>query len=116
MCIRDSLFSRSGIATVLAAKGASLLIRLNMGNVGPVSYTHLDVYKRQALYRPHVPAHIKEEDFCSEADSCDHGCRHCGNIFGYFRIRMEVRIWLWISIRILRIKRETCLLYTSRCV
>lgn len=33
-CIFVDLFSRSGIATVLAAKGASLLIRLNMGNVG----------------------------------------------------------------------------------
>lgn len=33
-CIFVDLFSRSGIATVLAAKGASLLISLNMGNVG----------------------------------------------------------------------------------
>ena len=33
-CIFVDLFSRSGIATVLAAKGVGLLISLNMGNVG----------------------------------------------------------------------------------
>ena len=25
----------------------------------PVSYTHLDVYKRQILYRPYIPSHAR---------------------------------------------------------
>ena len=47
MCIRDSL----DILAVLVEGGGADAVQLAPGQQGlePVSYTHLDVYKRQAL-------------------------------------------------------------------
>ena len=60
----------------------------------PVSYTHLDVYKRQA--------HEKAIEYAANS----------GAIISF---DPNVRLALWDDIDLLR-KRINCLLYTSRCV
>ena len=54
MCIRDS--ASSNPRNQLAQRGHNKQGRHNLRQVGlsyvPVSYTHLDVYKRQALLMP----------------------------------------------------------------
>ena len=38
-----------------------LCCRVRVGRYTPVSYTHLDVYKRQAIVRPRVSLQIRQE-------------------------------------------------------
>ena len=54
MCIRDSYSLASTIAVqasaVLERRYRCILDSNEVAYLAPVSYTHLDVYKRQALY------------------------------------------------------------------
>ena len=77
---------------------------------GPVSYTHLDVYKRQAV------ASVRQKGYGvvlpdqSEITLEEPEMIHQGNKFGV-KIRSVAP-----SIHMIRANIETCLLYTSRCV
>ena len=78
-------------------------------SIGPVSYTHLDVYKRQVPVHPVLPTRA------AEAPQAAHACRLHGWRFpggrhtGAGTAGALCRWW---------IARDTggCLLYTSRCV
>ena len=49
MCIRDSLYTRQCSLGVTALQLSIAAGTIANGGVNPVSYTHLDVYKRQVL-------------------------------------------------------------------
>ena len=75
----------------------------------PVSYTHLDVYKRQVLSQIRTLVSVlpsnNEEDL-SEVDCTDDLNRMCAGIEGYTGDTAAA----------LQMISDNCLLYTSRCV
>ena len=53
------------VAKILAEEmGGTLEARLNEASSGPVSYTHLDVYKRQFLRCPPAAMNLIMRDLC----------------------------------------------------
>ena len=97
MCIRDRLSAgshldqgsdggppnpRSLLANAAGQRGADqrrgslrrqprgLLLRRECGHAGPVSYTHLDVYKRQGFHRALRGYPGNSDSWCPKTDSC----------------------------------------------
>ena len=79
MCIRDSTIS--------------VYMRAHISTKEPVSYTHLDVYKRQRQHLVRVPEVVGEIPLPPAPGQADHG------------------VDLALAQRVV-----DCLLYTSRCV
>ena len=92
-------------------------LRSNLVGILPVSYTHLDVYKRQDRYHPHelpvVGAGVAETVHQIRIIRADPK-------FRIIRIRSQNMTfplsWSDISPTGIAIRPRVCLLYTSRCV
>ena len=97
--------------------------------VGPVSYTHLDVYKRQAHHRLEE---LNGYDASARAGKLLHGLgfpaethpKPVSDFSGGWRVRLNVARALMTPSDLLLLDEPTnhldldavCLLYTSRCV
>ena len=78
------------------------------GGAGPVSYTHLDVYKRQA---PCWRATRRTASASSAGPRCSAGVLTRSRVLAIAAAMIKARC---VTLRLARCRR--CLLYTSRCV
>ena len=126
MCIRDSVYGT--VMENLEGRGPCYL-RTEGISPQPVSYTHLDVYKRQAI----VLALITKEVYSSLFVGIVIGGLFYGNVFqaGFAAERSVLHIFedglvgvlsdsdnvgILIFLVVLGVMVSICLLYTSRCV
>ena len=97
--------------------------------MSPVSYTHLDVYKRQDIYREkpimavQLIERINKKAYCLHQDKHPQAVRLISNILEEMRTKKELYeesvrgCLLALLIEAARLNEDnTCLLYTSRCV
>ena len=134
MCIRD----RAGVLRHLHAPGPAC--QKGSEGAGPVSYTHLDVYKRQVESRERFEQLLRADnrnDFYTEVlpvnpDTADQDLRdvlahgligaptkaEISELLRTGKSNREVALWLSRAYPdiIETMELETCLLYTSRCV
>ena len=61
-------------------KSARLNAALDLSELDPVSYTHLDVYKRQCLRKSHTKKNISKKNCDSICDTCMYIIEH-GSFF-----------------------------------
>ena len=97
--------ARRAVSDTLMMEGSTIMDSTRMAASRPVSYTHLDVYKRQVKKGEVIPA--------TGHDYKDGKCTHCGGTDPNYKPEQpgvktgdESHLALYLA----------CLLYTSRCV
>ena len=106
--------------------GATSAVSLPMKTLLPVSYTHLDVYKRQEIFVFFVPQRMAlwygaEMNSCFEVQggaadfATGQKVRITGRL-GNREVTLTVVITAYEWERLLEWQFQDCLLYTSRCV